>query len=69
MLFRSREADGHGLQVFDVATGEESTLDADGVITAAAIDSETVVAVEEPVAYHDESERRGTYRLVSDDLR
>ncbi|AQL43970.1 transcriptional regulator [Halorientalis sp. IM1011] len=62
--FRDREADGHGLRVFDVADGAVSTKAADGVVTAAALDEESVVAVEEPVAYHDESEERGAYRVL-----
>lgn len=63
--FRERDAERHGLRVFDVADGTASSVDADGVITAAALDGETVVAVEEPVAYHDETEERGAYRLLS----
>ncbi|SDG05819.1 outer membrane protein assembly factor BamB family protein [Halorientalis regularis] len=63
--FRDRDAAGHGLQVFDAADGTVSALDADGVVTAAALDDEIVVAVEEPVAYHDEDERRGAYRALT----
>ncbi|WP_424018386.1 transcriptional regulator [Halorientalis pallida] len=62
--FRDRDATCHGLQVFDAADGPVSALDADGVVTAAALDDEIVVAVEEPVAYHDETERRGAYRAL-----
>jgi outer membrane protein assembly factor BamB len=63
--FRDRDAEAHGLQVFDVADGAVAAVDADGVITAAALGGETTVAVEEPVAYHDGDEERGAYRLVS----
>ncbi|SEO27745.1 PQQ-like domain-containing protein [Halorientalis persicus] len=62
--FRDRDATGHGLGVFGVADGPMSALDADGVLTAAALDDESVVAVEEPVAYHDESDERGAYRVL-----
>jgi hypothetical protein len=33
------------------------------VVTAAATDGETVAAIEEPVVYHDDGEKRGEYRL------
>ncbi|RXK51405.1 PQQ-binding-like beta-propeller repeat protein [Halorientalis pallida] len=62
--FRDRDAAGHGLEVFEVADGSVSTRDADGVLTAAALDGERVVAIEEPVAYHDENDVRGEYRLL-----
>ncbi|MFB6083289.1 MAG: PQQ-binding-like beta-propeller repeat protein [Halorientalis sp.] len=62
--FRDRDADGHGLRVFDVADGPVSTLDTDGVVTAAALSGGSVAAVEEPVAYHDGVETRGAYRVV-----
>ena len=62
--FRDRDATGHGLQVFDATDGPVSSLDANGVVTAAALDGDLVVSVEEPVAYHDENAVRGRYRLV-----
>ncbi|MBX0297316.1 PQQ-binding-like beta-propeller repeat protein [Haloarcula nitratireducens] len=61
--FRDRDADRHGLRVFDVADGRVGTFDTDGIVTAAAVEGETVVAVEEPVVYHDEGRERGAYRL------
>jgi len=64
--FRDRDADGHGLRVFDVADGAVATLDTDGVVTSAAVDPAAVVGVEEPVAYHDGDEIYGRYRLFVD---
>ena len=61
--FRDRDADRHGLRIFDVESGHVATLDTDGIVTAAAVDGDTVVAVEEPVVYHDEGRERGAYRL------
>jgi len=61
--FRDRDADSHGLRLFDVTDGHVETFDADGIVTAAAVDGDTVVAVEEPVIYHDEGRERGAYRL------
>ncbi len=61
--FRDRDAERHGLQVFDVADGVVSAADTEGVVTAAALDDDIVVAVEEPVAYHDEVDVRGRYQL------
>lgn len=61
--FRTREADVHGLRLFDAATGSEATLETDGVVTAVALDGDAFAAVEEPVVYHDEGVERGTYRL------
>ncbi|EMA00615.1 Outer membrane protein assembly factor BamB, contains PQQ-like beta-propeller repeat [Haloarcula vallismortis] len=61
--FRDRDADDHALRLFDVVDGPIDTLDADGVVTAAAVSDGTAVAVEEPVVYHDEGRERGAYRL------
>ncbi|GAB3704889.1 transcriptional regulator [Halorubrum pallidum] len=61
--FRTREADVHGLRLFDAATGPETSLETDGVVTAVALDGDAFAAVEEPVVYHDEGTERGTYRL------
>jgi len=61
--FRDRDAATHGLRLFDVADGHTDTVDADGIVTAAAADDGTVVAVEEPVVYHDDGRERGAYRL------
>ncbi len=61
--FRRRDPDTHACRVLDVHEGLRETLDAEGVVTAAAIDGETVAAVEEPVVYHDDGEKRGAYRL------
>lgn len=61
--FRDRDPDDHGLCVLDVADGVASAVSTDGVPTAAALDDETVVWVEEPIVYHDEGTVRGAYRL------
>ena len=61
--FRDREAEVHALRLFNVENGRVGTVDAEGVVTAAAIDDGTAVAVEEPVVYHDEGVERGAYRL------
>ncbi|MFC6770525.1 transcriptional regulator, partial [Halorubrum pallidum] len=53
----------HGLRLFDAATGPETSLETDGVVTAVALDGDAFAAVEEPVVYHDEGTERGTYRL------
>jgi hypothetical protein len=65
--FRTRDAEVHGLRVFGTASGPETTLETDGIVTAVALDGDGVAAVEEPVTYHDEGERRGAYRLVLDE--
>jgi outer membrane protein assembly factor BamB len=62
--FRTRDADVHGLHLFDAGTGPEGGLETDGVVTAVALDGETFAAVEEPVVYHDEGTERGAYRLL-----
>jgi outer membrane protein assembly factor BamB len=61
--FRLRDPETHGCRLFDVGEGHATTLDSDGVVTAAAIDDRTVAAIEEPVVYHDEGVERGTYRV------
>jgi outer membrane protein assembly factor BamB len=61
--FRERDPGDHSLRAFDVTEGRRELLDAAGVVTAASLDERTVAAVEEPVAYHDDGERRGAYRL------
>jgi outer membrane protein assembly factor BamB len=64
--FRQRDPDLHGFSVFDIGDGERMMSDTDGVVTATALDGETVVAIEEPVSYHDDEQTRGTYRLHVD---
>jgi outer membrane protein assembly factor BamB len=66
--FRARDPASHGVGVFDLATGHERSVDADGVVTAAALDDGRVAAVEEPVAYHDGDGVLGSYRLRVDPL-
>lgn len=61
--FRDRDATAHGLGLFDVAGGPVRTTDASGVVTATALDTDLVGCVEEPVAYHDDEQVRGSYRL------
>jgi len=62
--FRTRDADVHGLRTFSTETGPETTLKTDGIVTTVALGGESFAAVEEPVVYHDEGEKRGTYRLI-----
>ena len=64
--FRRRDPDAHGLRRFGVVDGPAGTLDTDGVVVAAALDGDTVAAVEEPVAYHDGDGTVGAYRLIVD---
>ncbi len=66
--FRTRDAEAHGLRVFDVADGPVTDRRTDGVVTAVAIADDTVAAVEEPVVYHDEGTTRGDYRLLTTSL-
>lgn len=53
----------HGLQLFDLTSGEVATLSTEGVVTAASLSDGLFAAVEEPIGYHDESIIRGEYRL------
>lgn len=62
--FRTREADVHGVCVFETGSGARTDVETDGVVTAVALDGETVAAIEEPVVYHDDGTERGTYRLL-----
>lgn len=62
--FRTRDPAVHGLCVFDVETGTDGGHQTAGIVTAAAVDGETVAAIEEPVVYHDDGQRRGAYRLI-----
>ncbi|MBX0324247.1 PQQ-binding-like beta-propeller repeat protein [Halomicroarcula sp. F13] len=61
--FRDRDPDAHAVRVYDTLAGRVATHDTAGVVTATAVDDGTVVAVEEPVVYHDEGRERGAYRL------
>lgn len=62
--FRTRDPGVHGIRRFDVETGTATSHRTAGIVTAAALDGETVAAIEEPVVYHDEDQRRGAYRLL-----
>ncbi|NHN47821.1 PQQ-binding-like beta-propeller repeat protein [Halostella sp. JP-L12] len=61
--FRERDPDDHALRAYDVNEGRRELLDAGGVVTAAALDGGVAAAIEEPVEYHDDGERRGAHRL------
>jgi hypothetical protein len=61
--FRDRDPSVHGWQLFDIEDGLVAEADADGVLTAAAVDSDRRVLVEEPVRYHDDGTVRGRYAL------
>jgi outer membrane protein assembly factor BamB len=62
--FRTRDATDHGLGVFDVQTGRRRERDTAGIVTAVDVDNWDLVAIEEPVVYHDEGTEHGAYRLV-----
>jgi len=66
--FRDRDADTHGFCVVDVTEGPISSVDTEGVVSAAAIGDGLVAAIEEPVAYHDEDGQHGAYRLHVEQL-
>ena len=61
--FRTRDADVHGLRLFGVAQGPQTSLETDGILTAVSVADGTYAAVEEPIVYHDEGVERGAYRL------
>lgn len=61
--FRERDPALHGLSVVDMETGEGESRETEGVVTAVDCDTDSVVAIEEPVCYHDDGEIRGSYRL------
>lgn len=61
--FRERNPATHALRRFDLESGECDCLGVDGIATAAAVAGTTVAAIEEPVVYHDEGDRRGEYAL------
>lgn len=62
--FRERDPERHGVRGYDVDGGGTDAWRAPGVVTAAAVDDDRLVAVEEPVTYHDEGDQRGSYRLL-----
>ncbi|RKD97475.1 outer membrane protein assembly factor BamB family protein [Halopiger aswanensis] len=61
--FRVRDPDTHAVRRYDLESGPVGRERFDGVATAGAVADDTVAAIEEPVAYHDDGETRGTYRL------
>jgi hypothetical protein len=61
--FRDRDPATHGLRLYDLVEGPATEHAIDGVTTAAALDDRRVVAIEEPVEYHDGDRVRGEYRL------
>ncbi|MBO4248570.1 PQQ-binding-like beta-propeller repeat protein [Halomicrobium sp. IBSBa] len=64
--FRTRDVDCHGLRVLSARDGPVASRETDGIVTAVAVDGDRVVAVEEPVVYHDDGTERGAYRLFVD---
>ncbi|TQQ79244.1 transcriptional regulator [Halonotius terrestris] len=64
--FRVRDPAAHALRTFDLPTGETATHSFAGIPTAAAVDADSVAAVEEPIVYHDEGETRGSYAVHID---
>lgn len=61
--FRERDPVRHGVRVYDVENGRIDSQSAPGVVTAVAADSSRLLAIEEPVSYHDDGEHHGAYRL------
>jgi outer membrane protein assembly factor BamB len=61
--FRVRDESEHGGFVAELREGPLDTWSTEGVLTAVAADDGTVAGVEEPVVYHDEGVRYGTYRV------
>jgi outer membrane protein assembly factor BamB len=61
--FRDRDAATHALRTFNLADGPSAAVETDGIVTCAATRDGRVVAVEEPVVYHDEGVEHGGYRL------
>jgi outer membrane protein assembly factor BamB len=66
--FRTRDPATHGLTLLDVETGRRRAIATEGIASAAALDGRTLAAIEEPVTYHDDGERRGAYRLHVDSV-
>jgi len=66
--FRVRNPETHGVRTFELSSGAEGRHSLEGIATAAAIDGDTVAAIEEPVEYHDEGLTRGSYALHCVDL-
>lgn len=63
--FRVRDAETHALRWVDRSSGACELDRFDGIATAAggSHDGKLLAAIEEPVTYHDEGERRGSYSL------
>lgn len=61
--FRERDAATHACRAFDLSAGETAHYDLQGIATAAAVADNEIAVVEEPIVYHDEGEKRGSYRL------
>lgn len=61
--FRDRDPAAHALRVFDVTDGRRMGHRTEGITTAASLEGKRFAVIEEPVAYHDEGETRGQYRL------
>ncbi|QLD85851.1 PQQ-like beta-propeller repeat protein [Natronomonas halophila] len=61
--FRDRDPSVHGWHALDVADGRVESGDYEGVVTAAAIEGDRRVLIEEPVRYHDGETVLGKYAL------
>jgi hypothetical protein len=61
--FRDRDPATHGVRLFDLADGPATEYATEGIVTAVALNDEHVVAIEEPVEYHDGDAVHGEYRL------
>jgi hypothetical protein len=62
--FRVRDPETHALRWFDLETGKKGERHVDGIPTAAAIDTERIALIEEPVRYHDDRRVRGEYAVT-----
>lgn len=61
--FRVRDPETHALRTFDLSAGKERVIPTEGIPTAAAVDGDGLALVEEPIVYHDDGEKRGSYAL------
>ena len=61
--FRTRTASAHGQRLLDVLSGLSFEAETEGILSAVALDDDALVAIEEPVAYHDGDATLGAYRL------
>lgn len=61
--FRERAAESHAIHLLDAGRGPLETRGTEGIPTAVSLADGRLVAIEEPVEYHDEGVTRGAYRF------